>query len=241
MALRLFIDFDGTITREDVGNLMFREFGGPACDELVRDYREERISAVECFRREAAAMGPVRPTDVDRLVRSREIDEGFPALATFCREENIGLSIVSDGLDFYITTILEQHGIDGLPVFANQAKFHPAGSGLATLALSFPYQDAECTRCACCKRNIILTGSGDEDVIGYIGEGYSDMCPARYADIVFAKSSLQTFCQKENISYYSYVTLHDVVERLRGLMSTGRKIRKRRRAELRRRDAFLKE
>ncbi|MBP1678856.1 MAG: hypothetical protein H6Q29_767, partial [Bacteroidetes bacterium] len=37
--VRLFIDFDGTITRDDVGNLFFRTFGGPACDDLVGRYR----------------------------------------------------------------------------------------------------------------------------------------------------------------------------------------------------------
>ena len=38
-------------------------------------------------------------------------------------------------------------------------------------------------------------------MIVYVGDGYSDRCPVQYADIVFAKGDLQTYCQEQNISY----------------------------------------
>jgi 2-hydroxy-3-keto-5-methylthiopentenyl-1-phosphate phosphatase len=86
----------------------------------------------------------------------------------------------------------------------------------------------------------MVTLAGDEDIIAYVGEGYSDRCPVQYADIVFAKDVLQTFCQEQNISYHLYDSFDDVVERLRVLLSK-KKLRKRLSAEMKRKELFTRE
>jgi 2-hydroxy-3-keto-5-methylthiopentenyl-1-phosphate phosphatase len=116
----------------------------------------------------------------------------------------------------------------------------PTENGFAKPSISFPYEDAECTRCACCKRNIMLTKSSDDDVIVYIGEGYSDRCPAQYADIVFAKDELQKFCQEKNISYFLYDSFDDILVRMSELL-VKKRVKKRREAEMKRREAFVAE
>jgi 2-hydroxy-3-keto-5-methylthiopentenyl-1-phosphate phosphatase len=88
----------------------------------------------------------------------------------------------------------------------------------------------------------MLSLSADEDIIIYVGEGYSDRCPVRFADVVFAKDDLLRHCQEENISYYAYRQFCDVEERLRQLLAGGDRkggLRKRRQAELARREVFL--
>ena len=242
MTVRLFVDFDGTVTQEDVGNAFFRRFGGQRCDEIVRMYREGRISAAGCYTLEAEAMGAFDPVEVTSYVRRFAIDETFHSLVRFARERGYSLTIVSDGLDLYIREILAANGLDGVGFFANRAEFVPTGeSGRSKLKLEFPLQDEECTRCACCKRNLMLTQSADEDVIVLVGEGFSDMCPARFADVVFAKKELQTHCQRENISYAPYADFNDVVEKLTEMTRDGKRLRKRTRAEVRRRTAFREE
>jgi len=241
MALKVFVDFDGTITKQDVGNAFFREFGGPDCEEIVEEYKNERISAHECFRREVAAIGTLPLERAVTFLGNQPIDESFKTLLKFCQSNQIGLHIVSDGLDFYIREILSAHSLSNVSFFANALTMEETGvAGEYALSISFPFSDAECTRCACCKRNIMLTHAGDDDTIVYVGEGYSDRCPARYADIVFAKDELQSFCQRENISYFPYTSLEDVtnrLDRLRGMKN----IPKRRRAELNRREVFIRE
>jgi 2-hydroxy-3-keto-5-methylthiopentenyl-1-phosphate phosphatase len=86
----------------------------------------------------------------------------------------------------------------------------------------------------------MVTRASDDDIIVYVGEGYSDQCPAQYADIVFAKDELQTFCQQQNISYYLYDSFHDVVERLKILLAKKR-LRKRLEAETKRNELFMRE
>lgn len=237
----MFTDFDGTITTQDVGNAFFRTYVRGDYDALLDDYLAERISAAECFRRGAQAIGAVDRDAVMAFFRQQPVDPTFAGFVTFCRTRGLDLAIVSDGLDAYINAILDEHHIETVPVYANTLTWVPAEApGLSTVGISFPFADATCTRCACSKRNILLTCAGDEDIIVYIGEGYSDRCPVQYADIVFAKDQLQRFCQEKNISYYLYSSFADVQTRMEGLLGKAR-LRKRRQAESMRRDAFLRE
>jgi 2,3-diketo-5-methylthio-1-phosphopentane phosphatase len=238
MALKLFVDFDGTITREDVGNAFFRRFAGHGrYDDILNQYKAGLISAQECFRRGIAAIGTLSREEAAAFVRNHQIDPSFRPFLGFCRSNSLSVHVVSDGLEFYIREIFAANGIDGVPIFANTLEFL-SGSPSDKMYIEFPYSDAECQRCACCKRNIMLTHAGDEDVIVYVGEGYSDQCPVQYSDIVFAKDALQTYCQQQNISYYLYRSFDDVCERLSGLLQRRRK---RLAAEKKRRALFMRE
>lgn len=237
----MFIDFDGTVTRDDVGNLFFCTFGGPACDDLVRRYREGELSATALFRAEAAAIGALDLDASREFLARRDTDPGFASLVTFCRDRGVDLCVVSDGLDYYIAAILERMGCGEVAFVANRTAFERTDrEGKGLLRLEFPHTDASCDRCACCKRNVMLSRSSDEDVIVYVGDGYSDRCPVTYADLVFAKGDLQTYCREENISYLVYRSLHDVVRRLESLLD-GKGVKRRRQALLRRRAVFAAE
>ena len=241
MGMKLFVGFDGTVTLGDLGNDFFRKFGGPVCATLVGDYRSGVISAQQCFRREVAAIGRLPVPEAAHFVRGRAIDPGFKEFVGFCLENGLECQIVSDGLDFYIKQVLEANGLDRVPFAANTVQFSDVSpDGNATITMAFPYGDAECDRCACCKRNIMLTRSGEQDCIVYIGDGFSDQCAVQYADVVFAKDGLQSYCQRENISHYTYGSFFDVVVRLRTLVGRQNQ-RKRRRAELHRQAAFQSE
>jgi 2,3-diketo-5-methylthio-1-phosphopentane phosphatase len=240
MAVKVFVDFDGTISTQDVGNAFFTTFGGESCTDAIAAYKAEQLSAKDLFRREVAAIGLLHLHEAKTFLRRQEIDRSFADFVAFCRSRGIELCIVSDGLDYYITTILSQHHLDDVRFFANRLEVVPERDGKARLAIAFPFDDAECTRCACCKRNIIVSTSADDDIIVYIGEGYSDRCPAQYADIVFAKDALQHFCQQKNISYFLYASFADVQSRLDELLLC-RKLKPRREAAMLRRQVFLSE
>ena len=119
------------------------------------------------------------------------------------------------------------------------------GSSKVKFQPIFPYTDEICTRCASCKRNHIVTIAGDDDIIVYIGEGYSDRCPVRYADVVFAKDDLLRYCRKNHIPRYEYKTFKDIKNQLHKMMHTTSSnsskgfLRKRRQAELARKELFL--
>jgi 2-hydroxy-3-keto-5-methylthiopentenyl-1-phosphate phosphatase len=90
----------------------------------------------------------------------------------------------------------------------------------------------------------MLTHSADEDVIVLVGEGYSDRCPARFADLVFAKDELLSHCRTNGIPYTEYRTFSDIQAILTSRLAARNKrspFRKRRQAELARREVFMGE
>jgi 2-hydroxy-3-keto-5-methylthiopentenyl-1-phosphate phosphatase len=240
MGLRLFVDFDGTVTRHDVGNAFFAHFGGEPATNAVLAYREGGMTAQECFRTEARAMGDVDLGDLLDFIDRQEFDPTFAPFVAWSRSRGLPVTVLSDGLDLYVDRILERAGCADVARSTNHAEVTPGADGVNRLMLAFPSADAVCTRCGCCKRNLMVTASGDEDVICYVGDGFSDFCPVQYADIVFAKSQLQTYCQTMNISYYPYASFDEVRARLETLLGAPR-LRHRRAASVMRRRAFREE
>lgn len=237
--VNVFVDFDGTITVQDVGDAMFERFGGIRSAEAIERYRAGELSAVECFRTECDACGTVDTSELDAFLDSREVDPTFADFLAYCDTRGFGCWVLSDGMDYYIDRILARRGFK-VRCFSNTLELVPAGgASKVTLRPSFPFTDEVCDRCACCKRNRMLNLSGDDDLIVYIGEGYSDRCPARHADVVFAKDELLRYCRGEKIPCREYRSFADIVRQLRALSVGSRGFRKRRQAELARRAVFI--
>jgi 2,3-diketo-5-methylthio-1-phosphopentane phosphatase len=235
--LRVYCDFDGTIATSDVGNKLFRTFAGEKAAQIVQRYLDGEINARECLTMECAAIESVTQEELAKFVGQFEIDPDFPAFVRYCAEHEMPVTILSDGLDVYVSQILSASNLSHLPWFANHAEFVREGSK-TRLVPSFPYRDEECEQCGNCKRNHLLAMSGDEDIIVYVGDGISDRCPVRYADIVFAKHTLVPYCQEQNITYHDYRHFGDVQLRL-DLFLQQKRIRKRREAAMGRRDLFM--
>jgi 2,3-diketo-5-methylthio-1-phosphopentane phosphatase len=234
--IRVFCDFDGTVAAEDIGNHLFRHFSGPEAERIVEGYLSGTKSAVECLSEECAAAKNVTPEALARFVDGFRIDPHFADFVEFCKKHDIPVAILSDGLDFYVGRVLQNHSLGHIEWYANKLELRQSDEGYIMVA-SFPYTDSECLQCGNCKRNHMLTMSGDDDIIVYIGDGISDRCPVRYADIVFAKKGLIKYCQEQNITFHEFSTFRDVQNKFRELVSRKR-LRKRREAEMARRDVF---
>jgi 2,3-diketo-5-methylthio-1-phosphopentane phosphatase len=243
--INIFIDFDGTITNIDVGDAMFEKFGGKRCLDFIAEYRTGTISAMECFHRECAACSGTDKSALDAFLDSQKIDSSFTDFLSFCRSQGVAYYIVSDGMDYYIDRILKHNNIPDSVCFANHLDLIPMdGTSKIIFQPSFPFTDEVCNRCACCKRNHMLTLSSDDDIIVYIGEGFSDRCPVRYADIVFAKDELLKYCRQENISYFEYRTFADIKIRLQEMIEYRQTkkhygLKKHRQAELAAKEVFI--
>ncbi|MDP2363567.1 MAG: 2-hydroxy-3-keto-5-methylthiopentenyl-1-phosphate phosphatase, partial [Ignavibacteria bacterium] len=49
-TLKIFVDFDGTITSQDVGEAIFRKFGdGDKTDRIIEDLLSDKISSRQCW------------------------------------------------------------------------------------------------------------------------------------------------------------------------------------------------
>lgn len=234
--MRIFSDFDGTIAAEDVGDRLSRRFAGPQVSEIIGQYQNGSITARECLTRKCESVESATEFEVEQFIDQFLLDPTFKGFVEFCRGRDIPLVVLSDGLDVYVKRLLKNNGFADLAYLSNHLEF--VLSGAATkLVPSYPYTDAECHLCGNCKRNHVLTLSADDDIIVYIGDGISDRCPVRYADIVFAKGSLIRYCQEQNITYHEFRNFNDVLQRLE-LILQRKRIKKRREAEMARREVF---
>jgi len=231
---KMFVDFDGTITKVDVGNAFFRRFGdAQASREFVEKWKSGELSGRDLTIMEARFVR-VDESQALEFIEGFEIDPTFKKFASFCEKNSSELTVLSDGLDFYIKRILELNGISGVPFYSNNAHFEHG-----TIRVEFPYQ-SDCPKCGNCKGYQILTRTGIDDVIVYVGNGFSDRCGVQYADIIFAKDELLKYCEDNNITFFPFEDFDDVTYRLEKLFRGG-EFKKRHRAELRRREAYLAE
>ena len=62
----IFIDFDGTITYNDVGYELFKKFSDTRTEPVVQEYRNGKINSRQCLYEECMILNE-RPTDPDKV------------------------------------------------------------------------------------------------------------------------------------------------------------------------------
>jgi len=201
-------DFDGTITQEDVSFLILDAFGSRDWRQLLADYREGKIS-VGRFNMKAFAMVKADKQTLLKFVKSKaKIRAGFHELLAYCHREGFEFVIVSNGLDFYIETILRDVGMDNIEVFAAQTQFSPDGIDVRYIGpegnqLEDNFKDAYV-------RLFLERGYR----LIYAGNGISDLSPARQAHHIFATGELLTYCKDVNLNCTPFIDLNDIIRGL---------------------------
>ena len=233
---KIFVDFDGTITKEDVGEGIFRKFGKPEIvNKVIDDLLNDRISSRECWEVLCESTRIVDQTELNNFIDKIEIEEDFSEFIDFCQGNEFEIFVLSDGFDYYLKKIFERENLTGLKYFANALEVKDG-----KLIPSFPYYKADFVSSANCKRDHIITNSGDDDFTVFIGDGNSDKDAVLYSDFIFAKNDLLRFCEMERITYFPFKNFYDVINRLEELMNKKR-LKKRHQAQLKRREAYIVE
>lgn len=233
--IKIFVDFDGTISMQDIGEEMFLRFGKPdEAKRIINMWLNDEITSVDTWNALCTTVDNFNSVEFDNFLLEMKIDPTFKSFVKYCEENNFDLTIVSDGLDYYINRVLEREGLGYIKSYTNKLNFDENNN----LVPEFPYTDEECNRCANCKRNHVINNSSDEDYTVYIGDGYSDACPIQYCDHIFAKNSLLKFCEENRISFSPYNNFNDVIKKLDTLKNKKR-LKKRHQAELKRREVYL--
>jgi len=216
MKIAVLCDFDGTVARDDVGNLLFRTFSPDGeSTEVVRRWKAGEISSRECLEQESA-VARVSRDELDGFLRDRRIDPYFKDFHDFARRRGMEVVIMSDGLDYYIEKLLVRNGLGQIEFFANKLRFTEKG-----IAVEFPWYDLlECQDCGCCKTHHLFRYRDQGYYIIYVGDGLSDRCPCETADLVFAKGDLLAHCRSRGIEHVEFSNFRDVeMEVLRRLLT----------------------
>jgi 2,3-diketo-5-methylthio-1-phosphopentane phosphatase len=218
----VFLDFDGTITRRDAVDAILEDFADSRWLEIEDDWKSGRIGSRECL---DLQMRLVRATkdQVDALLDSIEVDEGFVRLLEACAAYGVELHIISDGFDYCIDRILARPSLnlaahlDGVRILSSHME--PAAD---RWQIDFPSFRQSCAHgCATCKPAMMsLLNHGGSPTI-FVGDGLSDKYAAASADLVFAKDNLAAYCRAREIAHVQYHDLTEVAAQLDGLLRSN--------------------
>ena len=209
-------DFDGTTCSNDMGNQILNQFA-KGWREIDRSYCANEIGSRLAYLQIQPLFRGTETEMVDYALKNEKIDPHFHTFYEFCKEQGIDLKIVSDGLDFYISSVLRKHGLQEIEFYANRVVFQND----ETLSIEFPSIRNGCDLCGTCKTTILNFHREFYDRIIYVGDSYSDVCPSRIADLVFAKPILSAKCRKNGKACIAYENFGDVREYLCKMLDEG--------------------
>lgn len=208
MATVVQCDFDGTVTEKDTSFFLLDAFAQGDWRRLLREYKEHKISVGEFNTKAFTMVKADKPTLLDALKGKVEVRAGFHELVDYCLKKGFRLVIVSNGLDFYIEAILKDQGLENIEVHAAQASFHPEGMKVYYVGPDGRKLDDGVKEAY--TQSFLKLGYR----VIYVGNGDSDIVPAKYAHHVFATGELLAYCRANNLNYKPFENFIDVVREL---------------------------
>jgi len=201
------IDFDGTLSVGDTVDAMLERFADDRWKLLEADWLDGKITAVDCMKQQLDLV-QVDQMTLENFFRGIQIDASFVPFYRFISQFS-KVSIVSDGLDHAIDVATRNASIPSIQTFANKLHFKQNG-----ISISYPYRNSDCKSgngvCKCQISQKLSADIGGPVVL--VGDGKSDFCLAKEADVVFAKGKLITHCEKENIPFTPFQTFAEILE-----------------------------
>lgn len=209
-AVYFFLDFDGTITTDDVVDRVLEKFADARWKDVEAEWVAGKIGSRECLERQVAFLN-ASPEDVRAELKKIGVDPGFVDFLRAAERLGVPAAIVSDGFDFFIEEILREtlkdipHLLKAVPIYSNTLKFEDG-----RWKPSFPH-DVMCHHgCANCKPVIMKKLATRVDTIVLVGDGLSDRFAAKKANLTFAKNKLVEVCRQNHYPHRKFSHFGDV-------------------------------
>lgn len=210
----VYLDFDNTLTPFDVVDAIIRDFS--VDDEWKRieeEWESGRIGSRECLERQFARLRVTRPALSDYLAQI-PVEPALPELFAHLRARAVPFAILSDSCEWIIRRILAARGIEAPPIFANALEFDGD-----RLSITFPYFASICTRCGNCKTSHLMRRNRPDGTRKiYVGDGRSDVCPAGFCEVLFAKDGLYRHYAPLRPDCIQFDSLDTVLNHLKSLI-----------------------
>jgi 2,3-diketo-5-methylthio-1-phosphopentane phosphatase len=208
--IHIFSDFDGTITEKDTLVFLATHLGGGArmVETIGRLIRDGQLSLRDGIAGEMRSIRKPFSEAVSLLQREVRIDPGFAALARWCEEKDIPLTILSAGFHQIIELFIPADQFPKLEIIANDLRPDERTGWQCVFYDNTPFghDKAEALR--------VARKRGERVV--FIGDGLSDRAAAEAADEVFAKHSLAEYCRERGIDCREYRTFDEILKDLQG-------------------------
>lgn len=206
----VFFDFDNTIAACDVFDSMLPRFSRNGLwMQLENEWRNGKIGSRACLQGQIGGMSLTKK-DLDRYLAGIKLDPYFKRTVQYLATKKVKVIVLSDNFDYILKRILHNYAVKNLKIYSNKLRF-----SRDKLIPHFPFRSKKCQVCAHCKTKNLLANVGRDSIIIYIGDGRSDICPAQYSDLVFAKDELLRYFKDRQLTCFAYEGLKDVYEYFR--------------------------
>jgi 2,3-diketo-5-methylthio-1-phosphopentane phosphatase len=205
MPISVCCDFDGTISLPDACDFLLQRFAPPQWKEWDEACWRGEMTEREAFPRQMGLLTVSWEQARAALLEGVKLREGFKEFAAYCRERSIPLTILSSGLTELIDALLEAHGIAGVRVEAHRLAIEPAG--WRVIMRDGPRLEEHCSHCKCA---FVVHEREQGRKVVYIGDSFTDVCPVRYADFIFATYKLAEECRRTGRDFTYYTTFFEI-------------------------------
>lgn len=204
-SLKIFTDFDGTITQIDSLNMILDEFAVSEWRPIEDMVTSHEISEMEALQAEFDLVNVSLNEAIDYLKKHAQIDSNFKTFVEWCKSKKIELIVLSGGFREFIDSIFSKFGIINLEIHANSLNVN--NNAWKVVQSDLPKINNLCNHC---KTNHLTEANNQGYKTVFIGDGNTDRCPAETADIVFAKNSLANYLKNKHKKFYKYQNFNDI-------------------------------
>jgi 2-hydroxy-3-keto-5-methylthiopentenyl-1-phosphate phosphatase len=205
------MDFDGTITQHDCMDALFRRHLD-SYQDLIAAMRSGQLRPAAAVARGVSQLPIPGEQVLDEFATAAELRGGF---TEFLRDLLAGggrAAVISAGFREGIQRAWRRERLADTPLFAGELLDDLAnGHGLQ---LHSAFGDCELCGPHACKGPIVDGLRRPGDLVAAFGDGQRDLCMARTADVVFARSGLARSCEREGIAYVPFEDFSAVMQTL---------------------------
>ena len=210
--LAIILDFDKTLTTTDIGETIVEHFASPGWEHGIDRFRSGEYGIREIWEYEISHLPNDRVAEMTAYaLEIAELRAGLADLLEYADEKGMPVEVASNGMDFYVCGILAARGMGHLRTAAPGIAKGPDGRQ----RLTFADGQVQCPRTGLCKCDRVWDHRRSGRNVAYVGDGISDLCVASQADVVFARDSLATHCEKSGIPFTPFEDFYEVLEALK--------------------------
>jgi len=201
--LLVLLDYDGTVTDHEYNERALQLLTGDAWRPFEEAARRGEIGHAECLDSQVGLVTASKDELVAANSDPAELSPGFEPFLHELLARGARVNVVSAGFREGIERLWRREGLPPVPVYASDIVPRSGDAG-PPWAVSFNPLLSDCERCgpASCKAGILHDLRRVGDAVAVFGDGVSDLCLAREADIVFARGMLAVLCEREGIAYH---------------------------------------
>ena len=214
--LSVVLDFDGTITVDDIGDKVIEKFASDGWQDAYRRLLVGELAVGEAWAIEANHLNRAdERAMVDFAITQARTRPGLAAFLEFAARRGVAVEVASSGFHFYVDAIMRREGMDGTARARPTVRWDQSGRGV----LAFGDGLRDCASTALCKCDRIWSHRRNGRRVVFVGDGFSDVCAATQADVLLARGKLAELAPRLGLEFRPFDDFFDVKREVQRLLS----------------------